>query len=137
MNTFVRVCSEYLTHKQKRDALRAITLIKEKRSEKIKGGSRADGRAQREYITKQEVAALNVSMDELPEKSIIDVFEEHAMAKFDVPDAYLNADVPEDKFVWLRLEYEFVDIICEVNPEFTKDVKQEFRKKVLYLRVLK
>ena len=36
MNTFVRVCPEDLTTKQKRDALRAITLIEEKRPGKIK-----------------------------------------------------------------------------------------------------
>ena len=52
MNTFVRVCSEYLTQKQKRDALRANTLIKEKRSGKNKGRACADGRPQRSYITK-------------------------------------------------------------------------------------
>ena len=38
------------------------------------------------------------------------------MAIFDVPGAYLNADMLEDKFVLLKLEDEFVDIMCEVNP---------------------
>ena len=52
MNTFGRVCPEDLTPKYKRDALRAITLIKEKRSGKIKGGECADGRSQISYITK-------------------------------------------------------------------------------------
>ena len=60
MNMFGTVCPEDLIPKQKWDALLAITLIKEKRDGKIKGGSRADGRAQREYITKEEVDALNV-----------------------------------------------------------------------------
>ena len=68
---------------------------------------------------------------------MIDAFEERVMAIFDVPGAYLNADMPEDKFVLLKLEDEFVDIICEVKPEFINDVQQEGKKKVLYLRVLK
>ena len=59
------------------------------------------------------------------------------MVKFDVPGAYLNPDMPEEKFVLLKLEYEVVDIMCEVNPEFIKDAQKEVKKKELYLRVLK
>ena len=45
------------------------------------------------------------------------------MAIFDVPGAYLNINMPEDKFVSLKLENEFLDIMCEVNPELIKDVQ--------------
>ena len=38
------------------------------------------------------------------------------MAIFDVRGAYLNAYIPEDKCVLIKLEDEFVDIMCEVNP---------------------
>ena len=62
MNNFGRVYPEYLMPKQKRDALRAITLIKKKCSRKIKGGSCTYGRSQRDYITKEEVAEPTVSM---------------------------------------------------------------------------
>ena len=44
--------------------------------------------------------------------------------------------MPEDKFVLLKLENEFMDIMCEANPELIKDVKQEGKKKLLFLRVL-
>ena len=62
MSTFVRVCPEDLLPKQKQDALRAITLIKEKRSRKIKVGACADSRAHIAHITKEEAAATTVSM---------------------------------------------------------------------------
>ena len=42
------------------------------------------------------------------------------MEVFDVPGAYLNADMPEDKFILLKIEGECVDIMCEVNPEHKK-----------------
>ena len=45
------------------------------------------------------------------------------MEIFDVPGVYLNANMPEDKFLLLKFEDEFVDIICEVNPEFIKGVQ--------------
>ena len=46
---------------------------------------------------------------------MVDAFEERAMEIFDVPGVYLNANVPEDKLVLLKLEDEFVNIMCEIN----------------------
>ena len=85
MNMFGRVCPEDLTLKNKKYALRAITLIKEKQSGKIKGRECADGRSQRSYITKEKSAEPTVSMEALLAQLIIDAFEEHA---------YLNSDIP-------------------------------------------
>ena len=46
----------------------------------------------------------------------IEIFEESAMVIFDVPSAYLNINTIEEKFILLKFEDEFVNIICEVNP---------------------
>ena len=54
-------------------------------------------------------------MNALMTQLIIDKFEERAMEIFDVPGAYLNGDMIEDKFVLLKLEDDFVDMMCEVN----------------------
>ena len=64
-------------------------------------------------------------------------FEEHDTAIFDVPGAYLHAKIPDDKFAILKIEGEFVDIMCEVNPEYKADVRYENGKKVLYLQILR
>ena len=56
---------------------------------------------------------------------------------FDFPGAHLNADTPEDKFILLNIEWEFVDIMCKVKPEQKKNVRAENGLKVLYLRLLK
>ena len=68
---------------------------------------------------------------------IVDTYEGHDIAVFDIPGAYLHADMPDDKFILLKLEGQFVDIMCDVNPDLKKDVQQENGKKVLYLRLLK
>ena len=68
---------------------------------------------------------------------MIDEFEKRVMAIFDVPGAHLNSDIPEDKFVFIKLEDEFMDIMSKVNLEFIKYIQQEGKKKLLYLRVLK
>ena len=74
----------------------------------------------KEKYLKEEAAAPTFSMEELLAKLMIDSFEEREMAIFDVPGAYLNSDMPGGKFVLLKLEDEFVDIIHESNPEFIK-----------------
>jgi KUP system potassium uptake protein len=137
MSVFGKVDPDTLTHEQKKKALRAINLIKEKRCGKIKGRTVADGRPQRDYIPREEATSPTVSTESLMASLVIDAFEGRDVAIFDIPGAYLNADMPDDKFVLLKLEGEFVHVMCEVNPEYKEDVRQEHGKPVLYLRVLK
>ena len=58
--------------------------------------------------------AVNVIL--LLAQLMVDAFDERAMAIFDIPGAYLNLYMPEDKFLLLKLGDDFVNIICEVNP---------------------
>ena len=59
------------------------------------------------------------------------------MAIFGVPGEYLNAYMPEDKFILLNIERDFVDIICEVNSKHKKKLRLGNGVKVIYLRLLK
>ena len=72
---------------------------------------------------------------------IIDAYEERDVAIADIPGAYLHAEMPKGKNVLLKLEGEFVDIMCSVNPEHVKNIvyERKGRKmvKVLYLKVLR
>ena len=42
------------------------------------------------------------------------------MEIYEVPCAYLNTDMPKYKFLLLKLENNFVEIMCKVDPEFRK-----------------
>jgi hypothetical protein len=137
MAVFGKLNPDTLTSPEKKGALRAINLIKKKRNGDIKGRTCADGRPQRNYIPREEATSPTVSMEGLMASLVIDAHERRAVAIFDVPGAYLNADMPKDKFVLLKLEGKFVDIMCEVNPEYLEDVRTVNGKKVLYLRLLK
>ena len=44
-------------------------------------------------------------MEALLVQLIIDLFEERAMAISDAPCAYWNSEIPEDKFISLKMEY--------------------------------
>ena len=137
MNVFGSVNPDTLTRDQKYKALHAINLIKEKRCGRIKGRTCADGRPQRAYVPREEATSPTVSMEALMATLVIDAKEQRDVAIFDVPGAYLHADMPDDKFVLLKLEGEFVNIMCDVNPNYIPFVRTEKGKKVLYLQLLK
>ena len=132
-----RLTPENLTHEEKRNALRAVNLIKIKRDGKVKGRACADGSTQRQNVPRDEASSPTLSLEALMALLLINAYEERDTAIFDVPGAYLHAKIPDDKFAILKIEGEFVDIMCEVNPEYKDDVRFENGKKVLYVQILR
>ena len=121
--------------KQKR-TLEAVTVVKQKRCGKIKGRTCVDRSKQHRYLKEFEsVASPTLSMDGLIGSLLIDVYEERDVATCDVPGAHLHPELPAGKRMFLCLRGQMVDIMCEVNPEYTKHVRFQRGKKVLYVRV--
>ena len=121
---------DMLTHEQKRDALRAINLIKIKRDGNVKGRTCADGSSQRKYVPREEATSPTIALKSIMALLLINAYEERDVAIFDVPGAYLHADVPKTKFAILKIEGKFADIMCNVNPEYTQSIRYENGKKV-------
>ena len=126
-----------LTKMERERALRSITLIKEKRCGKIKGRTVADGRGQRDYIPRDEVASPTVSIEALMISLAIDAKENRHVATADVEGAYLHADM--DEIVIMKFEGDMVDYMVQANPEkYEKFVHTTASgKKVLYVELLK
>ena len=68
---------------------------------------------------------------------LINAHDGRAVPKFKVPVANIHASLPNDKVVHMKFEGEFMEIMCEVNPEYEKFVIYEKGKKVLYVLILK
>ena len=84
------------------------------------------------------MASPTISLEALFTTLLVDAYEDKKIAIFDVPGAYLHAkDMPKDKGVLHKLRGQFVDIMCEINPEHTKNIIYETGVKVLYLYVVK
>ena len=132
-----RIDPDSLTRDDKRKALRAVNLIKIKRCGKVKGRTCADGSVQRNYVSREEASSPTLSNEALMCLLLINSFENRDIAVFDVPRAYLHAAIPKDKFAILKIEDEFVNIMCDVNPAYLNDVRYEGKRKVLYVRILK
>lgn len=124
-----------LSHSEKCAALRAVNLIKEKRSGELKGRTCADGRPQRTMFTKEETTSPTVSTDALMMTLMIAAMEKRDVATADVEGAYLHANMTD--VVIMKLTGEAVDIMCAVNPGYEVFVTIENRKKVLYVQLMK
>jgi hypothetical protein len=74
-NIFEPVKSNSLSHTQRREALRAIKLIKEKRCGKLKGRTCAEGSTQRDKYPKELTTSPTVSTDALMPMLLIDAYE--------------------------------------------------------------
>jgi hypothetical protein len=118
-SVFEPLDASMLTASQKREALRAVNLIKEKRSGKLKGRTCANSWSQRSKYTREETTSPTVSTDALMISLMIDATKERRdVATADVEGAYLHADMED--FVFLKLVGKAVDIMCQVNPKYEK-----------------
>ena len=125
---------------EKKKALPAVNLIKEKFNGELKGRTCADGSKQRKYLRQDEsVASPTAALESLIVTLLIDTYEGRDVGTYDVPGAFLQAKLgprPNNERVLMRLVGNFVDIMCKVNPDHTRNVIYENGKKVLYLEVL-
>jgi hypothetical protein len=114
-----------------------VNLISKKRCGKIKGRTCADGRPERNYLPKEESASLTISLEALFTTLAIDAHENRAVQTFDMPGAFLQSPLPENKTVFMKFKGKFADIMCNVNPEYKDTIFEENGKRTLYVKVLK
>ena len=131
---FKAIKASALTHEQKRNALHAINLIKEKRNGVLKGRTVADGRKQRQWYTRNQVTSPTMSNDSLMALLTVSAAERRKIISWDVEGAYLLAD--QDDFVVVKFTGESVDVLCDVDSGYKEYVSFEKGKKVLYVQLL-
>ena len=98
---------------QRQRALRLLQLIKLKRCGKVKGRTCADGRKQRNYISKEDAKSPTVTGEGLILSFVTDAFEGRKVVTCDVPGAFLHSDVVGDVFV--VVDGTLVDILIRSN----------------------
>ena len=119
-DTFEPLDIDSISKEVKKEALNLITMIKEKRCGKIKARACADGRKQRRYIDKSEVASPTIQLESLILSLMIDAREGRDVAIADVVGAYLLAHMGD--YVVVKITGKEVDIMCKVSEEYEKHV---------------
>jgi hypothetical protein len=100
-----------------------LMFLKRKRCGKIKARGCADGRPQREYISKDQSSSPTVANNALFTTCLVDAIEIRAVAICDIPGAFLQADWPQDEPCYIRFEGIMVDMICQIEPKYIKCIK--------------
>ena len=119
-NLVGRGCIEVLpesevTYKIKKIALGYLMFLKRKRSGKMKGRGCADGRPQREYISKEESSSPTVSIHTLFGSCVIDALDNQSVITIDTPGAFLHGIWLQDQHPgYLKFEGVMVDMYCQI-----------------------
>ena len=112
-----------INHDMFNKSLKYLIYLKQKRCGKIKARGCADGRPQREYITKEESSSPTVATNALLAMCLICAIEEHEIAVCDIPGAYLTAYWSDDQDCWIRFDGVIADMLLEINPQYRSCVK--------------
>ena len=111
-------------------------FLKQKRSGMIKGRGCADGRKQREFITKEESSVPTISTEALFLTCIIDALEKRDVAKIDIPGVFMQADMDEN--VNMKIERKMANLTTKIDPKkYEKYTVMGKGKQVIYVRLLK
>ena len=138
-----RVCipidPDTLTKEDMEQALGAVNLIEKKRNGDIKARTCGNGSKQRLYLKEGEsVASPTLSVEGIMLTLLIAAYEGRKVITLDVPGAFLQAEMPDDKMILMKFTGKFVDYMCEVNQDHIPNVRRNARgTKVLYVRVMR
>jgi hypothetical protein len=125
-----------LSPAKRKGALRYLMFLKEKRCGKIKGRGCADGRPQRDYMSKEDTSSPNVATEALIISCIIDAIERRDVATCDIPGAFMQSDMEGD--VIMKLEGVMADVILKIDPsKYKKHTVLKRGKPVVYVRLKK
>jgi len=102
-----------MTHDICKASLPYLMLLKRKRCRKIKGRGCADGRKQREFISREEASSPTVSTHALMATCLIDAIEGRDVATADIPGAFLQATMDDD--VYIKFEGKMVDLLIGLD----------------------
>ena len=90
-------------------------FLKCKKTGQVKGCGCANGRKQRAYTDKDEATSPTITTDDVFLSAVIDAME--GVAVMDVPGTFLQANMPEDETVHVRLTRIMGDTLLEIDPD--------------------
>ena len=136
LSVFTPISLKHLSPSDRKLALHAIDLIKEKRTGKLKGRTVADGRKQRPLYDKQEISSPALSQDGFMASLVIDACENRSTAIADIAGAFLKAE--QNDHVVVKFRGPAVEALLRINEQKYKQfIVHENKSKVIYVKLLK
>ena len=138
---FVPIHIASLSDIEKDRAQQAIMLLTEKRNGDIKGRAVYNGKPTREWLTQEDTTSPTASTEGVFATAVIDAHEKRDVMSLDVPNAFIQAEIPKDKGderIVMKITGRMVDILLQIAPNiYAGYVVYENGKKVLYVEVLR
>ena len=106
-----------MTEEEIKKALPYLVFLKQKQCGKVKGRGCADGRSQREFISKEDSYSPTVLLHALMLSCLINKIEGCDVATADIPGALLQTPMPEGEVVHFKLDGPMVDILGRIDPK--------------------
>jgi hypothetical protein len=117
-DTFNPMHWSLLTRVQRLMTLESHMFLKEKRDGKIKGRTVAGGNKQRNYISKEDVSSPTVTTESVLLSCIIDAKENRDVAVIDIPNAFIQTRVEDEKDrAIIRLRGVLVEVLENIAPD--------------------
>ena len=138
---FVPISVKELTSAERRKAMEALVFLTEKRCGTIKGRLVYNGKPTREWLSREESASPTASLESIMLLAVIDAKEERDVQCYDVPNAFIQAELPQEKGqerVIMKITGVLVDLLIQIAPqEYGPHVVYEKGRKVLYVQVVR
>ena len=121
--------------------MEAILFLTEKRGGTMKGALVHNGKLSREWL-REDTASPTAILEGLLLTAVIDANEERDVMTSDIPNAFIQTEMPEvkdgEQRVTMKITGVLVDMIVQLNPNtYGEFVVYEKGRKVLYVQVLR
>ena len=103
----------------------------------MKGVMCANGAPHSKFLPREEAKSTKITLEVLLSIMVIDEYEGRKVENFDVPGEYLQIDIPKNNSMLLLLEGKFVDIMCDINPEYKQHVKNKEGRNAFYICIIR
>ena len=131
-----------MTTSERRKAQESFMFLTEKRDKSVKARLVFNGKPTRDWISKEDSASPTAANESVMITAAIDAYEHRDIMSADVPNAFVQTEMPERKEgedrVIMKITGPMVDILVELDPQtYSNFVVFERTRKVIYVVVLK
>lgn len=139
---FSPVSVSKMTPSERRKAQEALMFLTEKRDGRIKGRMVYNGKPTREWLSREDAMSPTATLEALFITAVIDAHEGRDVMTADVPNAFIQAKMPEvkdgEERVIMKITGVLVDMLVQLDPTLYKaHVVLEKNRKVVYVQVLR
>jgi hypothetical protein len=141
-NCFEPILPKDMTQQERKKAQDAIMFLAEKRDGSIKGRMVYNGKPTREWLSREDVKSPTTSQESITLTSVIDAHEERDVMTCDIPNAFIQAEMPStddgEEKVLMKITGVLVELLVALDPElYNSKIVFENGKKVLYVTILR